>query len=675
MNGESLTRRIALSAVVVTLIFIVVSAFVVWQVESRRLDARIERTLSAQADALLLGLEGIELAAARSAENGMKLFKSLFPFGTTPELNEAQQVAMGPEQVKGPRLAIGGIPMNERFMEVDTFHDVTGGVATLFARVGDDFLRIATSLRKEDGTRAFLTKLDRNHPAYQRLLKGEVFQGIARLFGRYYMTRYEPMIDAQGKVVGSWFIGYPMEAMLQALSKKLQANQIGKTGYPYMIDSLGMFALHPTLAGQSARDLKDPVTGEPFIQRMLEQQNGFIRYYWPKSKEGPVARKVVAFKTFPEWQWTVAVGTYEEELRGDLKRMVVSGVALAAGIAVLLVAIVLWLVHRALKPLQDVVHAAQRIADGDLTERVAVGGSRDEIGQLAQAFARMQERLAEFIQALQRQAENVDLRSNKIRVGVGKVRQQVVDDAEVTARVTEQVAQFVDAFKTLADEMRSAAERAKENATNAEAGAQTVAETISEMHRIAQLVESTADQIQELQGYSQQISSVVSTIREISDQTNLLALNAAIEAARAGEQGRGFAVVADEVRKLAERTGAATEEIGVMIGRIQSATKNAVTVMEQGVSEVRASAERAQTAQTAIESIKTLAVEQGASMAVIDRELGQKAQEAQTVVERLQTVTEYAKANAHAVAEAEQETVVLADAAQDLMAQAKRFKV
>jgi methyl-accepting chemotaxis protein len=287
----------------------------------------------------------------------------------------------------------------------------------------------------------------------------------------------------------------------------------------------------------------------------------------------------------------------------------------------------------------------------------------------------MQERLAELIQALQRQAENVDLRSNKIRVGVGKVRQQVVDDAEVTARVTEQVAQFVDAFKTLADEMRSAAERAKENATNAEAGAQTVAETISEMHRIAQLVESTADQIQELQGYSQQISSVVSTIREISDQTNLLALNAAIEAARAGEQGRGFAVVADEVRKLAERTGAATEEIGAMIGRIQSATKNAVTVMEQGVSEVRASAERAQTAQTAIESIKTLAVEQGASMAVIDRELGQKAQEAQTVVERLQTVTEHAKANAHAVAEAEQETVVLADAAQDLMAQAKRFKV
>lgn len=152
MNGQSMTRRIALSAAVVALIFIVVSAFVVWQVESRRLDARIERTLSAQADALLLGLKGIELAGARSAENEIKVFKSLFPFGTTPELNEAQQVAMGPEQVKGPQLAIGGIPMNERFFEVDTFHDVTGGVATLFARVGDDFLRIATSLRKEDGT-------------------------------------------------------------------------------------------------------------------------------------------------------------------------------------------------------------------------------------------------------------------------------------------------------------------------------------------------------------------------------------------------------------------------------------------------------------------------------------------------------------------------------------------
>ncbi|WP_459830681.1 methyl-accepting chemotaxis protein, partial [Hydrogenophilus islandicus] len=387
--------------------------------------------------------------------------------------------------------------------------------------------------------------------------------------------------------------------------------------------------------------------------------------------------KVVAYQTFPEWNWTVAVGTFEEELRGDLVHSVAIGFAEVAVASVLLVGFVLWLVRRALQPLQGVVQAAQRIAEGDLTERITAGSrsNSDEIGRLSSAFARMQERLAELIRALQNQAVEVERRSVTIREGMGAVRQRVSDDAAVTQKIAEQVAQFVDAFKRVADEMRRAADRAQENADTAEAGAQSVAATISEMQRIAELVEATAERIHALDDYSQQISAVVATIRGIADQTNLLALNAAIEAARAGEQGRGFAVVADEVRKLAERSGAATEEIGAMIGRIQSATKNAVTVMEQGVSEVRASAERAQTAQTAIESIKTLAVEQGASMAVIDRELGQKAQEAQTVVERLQTVTEHAKANAHAVAEAEQETVVLADAAQDLMAQAKRFKV
>jgi len=675
MKTTSITQRIAISSIIGTVLFILVSSFVVWQIESSRLDQRIEKELTEQAKAVMLGLEGMRVLGSYTAKEALTNLKSLF-YSTEVQIDKENPIAMGPDRVLAPRLSVGGVVVNDRPNEVDTFHDNTGGVATLFVRTGDDLLRIATSLRKEDGSRAFLTKLDRNHPGYAKLLKGESYIGMAQLFGRWYMTAYEPMVDGEKRVIGAWFIGYPMDTVLRAFGEEVKKINVGETGFPFILDSRGMMIIHPTLAGQSVLDLKDPRTGTPITRTILEQKNGVIRYFWPKGKEGPLARKVVAYQTFPEWNWTVAVGTFEEELRGDLVHSVAIGFAEVAVASVLLVGFVLWLVRRALQPLQGVVQAAQRIAEGDLTERIPVENrsTSDEIGRLSSAFARMQERLAELIRALQNQAVEVERRSVTIREGMGSVRQRVSDDAAVTQKIAEQVAQFVDAFKRVADEMRRAADRAQENADTAEAGAHSVAAAISEMQRIAELVEATAERIHALDDYSQQISAVVATIRGIADQTNLLALNAAIEAARAGEQGRGFAVVADEVRKLAERSGAATEEIGEMIGKIQLATQNAVEVMAQGVEEVRASAAKAEVAQEEIGRIKERAKEQGVAIAAIDRELAGKAREAEEVAARLQILTEHAHANAQAVTQAEGETVVLTQAAREMMAQAKRFR-
>ncbi len=545
---------------------------------------------------------------------------------------------------------------------------MTAGVATLFLRIGEDFLRISTSLRKEDGSRAFLTTLDRAHPAYGRLLRGESYLGMATLFGKPYMTFYEPMVDAGGQVVGAWFIGYPMEMALKAFAQEMLKIKVGETGYPFILDNNGVLVAHPTLVGQSVRDLQDPKTGEYYVRAILDKKSGVSRYYWRKGQDGPLAPKLIAFQHFPAWDWIVAVGTFEEELHAELVRQVFSGMAVTALEVILLSAIILWFFYQALRPLSGVVTVAQRIAEGDLTDQgQRANPGRDEIGRLALAFGQMQERLAALIRVLQQQAETVERRSSAIRGKVSEVREQLVADAQTTRVVAEQVAQFVDEFRGLASQVKEVAERAQANASEAEKGAASVEQAINNMHRIAQLVESSATKIQELEGYSSQISAVVATIREILDQTNLLALNAAIEAARAGEQGLGFAVVADEVRKLAERTGKATEEIGKMIGKIQVATESAVAEMSQNVHEVQLSAQEALGAQQAIEQIRMRARAQGEAVAAIDQRLSQEAQKANQVVKQLEQINDNVQVHAPSIEHTMHEAVGLQEAAQALM--------
>jgi methyl-accepting chemotaxis protein len=258
----------------------------------------------------------------------------------------------------------------------------------------------------------------------------------------------------------------------------------------------------------------------------------------------------------------------------------VFGVLLQAGLAG-------WLLRTIMKPvnvlrmrLEDIAHG-----EGDLTKRLDET-TKDELADVSRFFNQFMDKLRGIIISISETSSQVASASNELHVAAERIASGAGEVAARSVNVATAGEEMAATSGDIAQNCQMAAEGAQRATQSAQNGAVVVEKTVTVMAQIARKVQETAKTVERLGARSDQIGEIIGTIEDIADQTNLLALNAAIEAARAGEQGRGFAVVADEVRALAERTTKATREIGEMIKAIQNETKGAVIAMEQGVSQV-----------------------------------------------------------------------------------------
>lgn len=371
------------------------------------------------------------------------------------------------------------------------------------------------------------------------------------------------------------------------VAKMIRNYKIGENGLVMITDPKGNILIHPDLEVATGTPL-DAQIGDEISASLLKKDAATVMESTGKSNN------LVAAKYIPSLDWFVVAKVPEDELYGPINQTSIELVIINIIVAALLIALGLWVAIGVSKPVHKAAEMLGIIASGDadLTQKMPVT-SNDEVGKLATSFNNFIEQLANLIRSVSNNAISVNKRSKDL-----------LSAAETTRSNTEEQQQSVDMVAAAINEMGSTVEEIARNANDTAAAAKTatqesedgqtvVNKTVAGINNLFEKVQEASSAVEELANDVGNISSVLDVIRGISEQTNLLALNAAIEAARAGEQGRGFAVVADEVRTLAQRTQESTEEINKMIEKLQGGANNAVGAIESGLDTGKASVEYA----------------------------------------------------------------------------------
>ncbi|MHC8323290.1 methyl-accepting chemotaxis protein [Pseudomonas sp. GB2N2] len=550
-------------AVILAIVISGSTLFALRSLDTANLATR-EEHLASEARLLADQLSTFHGTLRESTQRLAGLFEKRFSAGLNVHPDEPVAVA----GTQAPGLHLGSEVLNNNFKEVDEFKQMTAGVATVFVRSGEDFIRVSTSLSKQDGTRAIGTLLDHANPAYARLIAGQSYVGRALLFERSYMTQYTPVRDSGGKVIAVLFVGFDYTDAQNAQFANLKRFRIGQTGSLALLDEQNKWLV--------------PIAGVQALEKAVPAIAALAKTpgkgdFWSDTSEDFYSVAV----PFDGGPWSVVASMPQKEISAVTWSV---GIQLAIGsLLAMLIAVgsAVWLLRSKLAPLGDLVRQAEALGAGDLSVRLNVS-SNDEIGQLSRAFNQMSQALSTMVEHIRRASQEVNSRAQALSGLSGGAYEGMEQQSGEITSMAGAVEEFSATSLNIADNMGSTQRLAQENAQQTQIGRTSMDEASSSLEQIAGALNSTATVINTLGQRSQEIGGIVGVITSIAEQTNLLALNAAIEAARAGEQGRGFAVVADEVRNLASRTRQATDEISGMISSIQQETGNAISTMEQG---------------------------------------------------------------------------------------------